>query len=405
VTPPSALIISSRTSRGRAEIAVGRVRALLAEGWDAHIALDGALALEAARDVLSGADLTGRVHLSAAHLPPGAAARARMPLGVARALARNPKGVAGQLLGGVTPRASTVLGREVAAVLLALRPDVVFFDSVAAALPRLPAARVAGSAVAASVEETDLEPGSLDETLQVAAAATALQFPSEGVRARAHPLGSRPGDAVIEAWAADPAVAAAVGTQRYPGRDRSLAGRPLRVLTAAPLTWRNGHEWALQGLRAALDAGVDLRHRIAGEGDHAPAVWFARHGLGLDEVVEITGEDEMGEALRWADAYLDAAVTAGAGGRAAAAMMAALPVVATERTERPPGTDAGCLLVPSRDPAAIAAALGQLAGDPALMSRLGEAGHTAVAEARDRGGASRAFVSMCELAAAAGRPG
>jgi len=77
-----------------------------------------------------------------------------------------------------------------------------------------------------------------------------------------------------------------------------------------------------------------------------------------------------------------------------------VPVVATERTERPPGTEDGCLFVPSRDPSAIASALGELAGDPSLMSRLGEAGHATVAAARDRGGASRAFLRLCEGAAA-----
>jgi glycosyltransferase involved in cell wall biosynthesis len=171
------------------------------------------------------------------------------------------------------------------------------------------------------------------------------------------------------------------------------------VLTVAPLHWRNGHEWALQGIRAALDSGLDVQHRLIGEGEHSPAVWFARHDLGLADAVEISADGDIAAALGWADVYLDASVSSGTGGHAAAAMMAAVPVVATERTERPTGTDEACLLVPSRDPAAIASALEELAAGPGLMARLGEAGHGAVAGGRDHGGANRAFVRLCEAAA------
>jgi len=136
-----------------------------------------------------------------------------------------------------------------------------------------------------------------------------------------------------------------------------------RVLSAGPLSWLQGYEWALQAIRVAIDSGAACEYRIVGKGEHLDALCFARHELGLVANVELRLEhaepEELRRHLKWADVYLDAAVARGANGVAAQALKMGVPVVATDRTRLPEAADA--IVVPRRDPAAMGAAIARLA--------------------------------------------
>jgi glycosyltransferase involved in cell wall biosynthesis len=150
---------------------------------------------------------------------------------------------------------------------------------------------------------------------------------------------------------------------------------PLRVLTVAPVTWEQGLEHSIHAVRLLLDRGVECEYSIVGAGDHMLAVAFARHQLGLTEQVTLISPDggrPVMEELRRADVVLDPAVTDEVStGPLAIAQARGIPFVATPRDGL--RRDAG-IVVPRRNPGAIADALATLVADPMLRERMGAVG-------------------------------
>lgn len=147
----------------------------------------------------------------------------------------------------------------------------------------------------------------------------------------------------------------------------------LRVLSAGPMVWEQGFEHSVHAMRLLLDIGVRCEYRIVGQGDHLPAVAFARHQLGLADHVQLLapdGSERLAEEMRSADVFVEPSVT---DTTSPTALMTAqthgLPFVATGRRDGL-DEDAG-IAVPRRHPRAIAEALAVLAGDPALRARMG----------------------------------
>jgi glycosyltransferase involved in cell wall biosynthesis len=159
---------------------------------------------------------------------------------------------------------------------------------------------------------------------------------------------------------------------------------PLRVLSVSPLTWMQGYEWALQAVALAHEGGTPCEYRILGQGEHLEALSFARYQLGLDGQVELgpppANRGELLAGLGWADVYLDAPVARWTSGSVAEALAMAVPVLATDRTELAgePIDRAAALVVPRRDPAAMAEKLALLHSDPELRRSAGAAGRSAL---------------------------
>ena len=140
-----------------------------------------------------------------------------------------------------------------------------------------------------------------------------------------------------------------------------------------------GYEYGLAAVAALRDRGVSVEMRICGHGPMFEAVAFARHQFGLDRQVDLLGTRPAAEVaghLAWADVFLHAAVQEGFGNAVIEAQAMALPVVCTDAGGLPENVDPGRtgLVVPRRDPAALAAALADLGGDPARRSGMGAAG-------------------------------
>jgi len=53
--------------------------------------------------------------------------------------------------------------------------------------------------------------------------------------------------------------------------------KKLKIITIADLTWQNGIEYAVEGVRRARDIGVNLSYTIIGDGPLLEAVAFAIH--------------------------------------------------------------------------------------------------------------------------------
>jgi glycosyltransferase involved in cell wall biosynthesis len=172
----------------------------------------------------------------------------------------------------------------------------------------------------------------------------------------------------------------------YRRRRRDDPAEPLRVLSSGPILWEHGLEHAVQGVSLLADRGVDVEYRILGEGEHLPAVAFARHQLGVSdrvELVHMTGTDGLAEELARTDVVLDAAVADSARQTALdSAVLAGIPFVATEREAALP--DGAGIVVPRRDPEAVAEALARLARDPELARSMSPDGDRVVSDPLER---------------------
>jgi len=158
-------------------------------------------------------------------------------------------------------------------------------------------------------------------------------------------------------------------------------------------------------LQAWTAAGRPGRLRVAGDGPHRQRLEAMAAGS-----VEFLGEVEDPSALlRDADVFVLASTAEGMSNALLEAMAAGCACVATfvggnvdllgpeQAAEPPPGTyiraSAG-LIVPAGDVAALAAALRDLSGDPALRRALGEAAYRRCQEAYAIGDVARTYLDL-----------
>lgn len=223
------------------------------------------------------------------------------------------------------------------------------------------------------------------------ARAAAVHCVSECIKREAIGFGLDPAKARVIRPAVDP-------TYFVPGAMGAGSGE-LRVVSTGSVIWRKGYEYALVALRRLLDAGVPASLAILGDGAERQRLLFTVDDLGLHGRVELLGRRppaQVRERLQQADVFLLPSVAEGISNAALEAMACGLPVVSTCCGGMDEAIRDGVegLLVPVRDPEAMAAALHRLWVDPALRRRLGGA-----ARARVEGefSSSRALAQWQEL--------
>jgi len=144
-----------------------------------------------------------------------------------------------------------------------------------------------------------------------------------------------------------------------------------------------------KGLMYLLDAAALVRRElptahvlIVGDGPLGPRLRAQAERLGLTEVVRFAGwRDDVPRLTHAADVFCLASLWESFGLVLAEAMSMSKPVVATDVDGIPEVVSHGRtgLLVPPRDPPALAAALLAVLRDTALAARLGQAGRERVA--------------------------
>ncbi|MFQ5988197.1 MAG: glycosyltransferase family 4 protein [Dehalococcoidia bacterium] len=137
---------------------------------------------------------------------------------------------------------------------------------------------------------------------------------------------------------------------------------------------------ALQLLKAKIDVKLTIVDRGAPDNEYTPAL--ARR-YGLEERVAFTGRVDVEELVRCyatAEVAVVPSLYEGFGLPAAEAMACGLPVVATTAGALPEVVEDGRsgILVPPRDPHALAGAIERLLGDEPLMQAMGEEGRRRV---------------------------
>jgi glycosyltransferase involved in cell wall biosynthesis len=155
-----------------------------------------------------------------------------------------------------------------------------------------------------------------------------------------------------------------------------------------------GHEVLIEAAALLRREGIDLRVVLVGDGVLRRRLEARVARAGLGDVVTLRGalpHQEIPAVLAGATALVLPSVTARDGqmeGIPVAlmeAMAAGVPVVASRLSGIPELVRDGetGLLVPERDPVALASAMDRLARDPVLAARLAEAGRRAVLEDHD----------------------
>jgi colanic acid/amylovoran biosynthesis glycosyltransferase len=155
-------------------------------------------------------------------------------------------------------------------------------------------------------------------------------------------------------------------------------GQPFRLLTTGRLHWKKGLEYALLAVRELVDAGHDVVYEILGGGHEEERLKFAVHDLGLDRNVSFLGRrssTEVRAALERADVYLLPSLSEGISNAALEAMAMEVPLVTTSAGGMNEAVHDGIegMVVPSRDPGAMARRIAELLRDGPRRAALGRA--------------------------------
>lgn len=202
-------------------------------------------------------------------------------------------------------------------------------------------------------------------------AASRVHCVSDDIRDKALTYGGHPETAVV----IRPAVDTEVFSPGVPAPARQ-PGAALRVVSIGWLVWKKDHETALEAVSRLVASGVAVTVEICGEGPEREALAFTIQDLGLEEIVRLRGRlapADCVDALRRADVCVLSSVAEGISNAVLEAMACGLPVVSTDcggmREAVRDGVDG--LIVPPRNPEALAEALTRLADDEALRQRMG----------------------------------
>lgn len=174
---------------------------------------------------------------------------------------------------------------------------------------------------------------------------------------------------------------------RFSPRPRERAEQVV-VGAVARLSPEKGLEFLLRAVAALVEQGRPLRVVLAGDGPQRGRLERLAARLGLAERVEFLGEVPHGDVpavLQRLDIFAMPSLAEGFGVAALEAAAMEIPVVASRVHGIPDVVADGQsgLLVPPRDPSALARAMARLADDADLRQRLGRGGR-ALVEARYR---------------------
>jgi glycosyltransferase involved in cell wall biosynthesis len=151
-----------------------------------------------------------------------------------------------------------------------------------------------------------------------------------------------------------------------------LASDALIAANVAALVAHKDHATLVRAAALLRDTLPSLHWVVAGEGVERPALERLRAELGVDHRVHLLGHlDEPARLIADASCFVMSSREEGLGTSVLEAMALGIPVASTTAGGLPEMLQEGAgLLVPPRDPAALAAAVGRLLREPALARDL-----------------------------------
>lgn len=179
---------------------------------------------------------------------------------------------------------------------------------------------------------------------------------------------------------------------RFPFRARTRAdGEQLKLMTAARLSEIKGLEWGLRGVALARARGVDVRWDIYGDGDLRDSLKALSVSLGIEDSVTFHGFKPMPvvrEGMSHAHLALfpgirtDRGSEEALGGAVLEAQGSGMPVITTDAGGISEGLVPGKsgLIVPQRDPEAIADAIVEMERSQDQWPEMGRIGRAHIHE-------------------------
>jgi len=158
---------------------------------------------------------------------------------------------------------------------------------------------------------------------------------------------------------------------------------PLRIVTVGVLAPRKGQEFAIEALAILIRSGVDAILDLVGSGPDETMLRRKASEAGVEDRVNFAGEQlDPRPYLAGADLFLLPSRQEGFSNALLEAMATALPIVATDVGGNAEAfiEGEGGRLVPPQQPAAMAAAIAELAKDRLKLSAMGRSNHRRVAE-------------------------
>lgn len=269
--------------------------------------------------------------------------------------------------------------------IIALAPDILHFEFGALAVGRTYLKRLLGSCLTASFRGYDLSYVGLDDPHHYQALwreVDAVHVLGEDLWQRALSRGCPPDMPHV---LIPPAIDTGYFVTEHSAREHATISpeRPLRIVSVGRLKWVKGYEYALEATRLLREMNVPFEYHIIGGGDFLEPLAFARHTFDLEQEVHFLGprpHPVVIEEMRWADVLLHTSVSEGFCNAVLEAQAMQLPVVSSDADGLPENVVAGetGLIVPRRDPAAMARGLAELSADPELRRKMGIAGRQRV---------------------------
>lgn len=155
------------------------------------------------------------------------------------------------------------------------------------------------------------------------------------------------------------------------------------LVTVARLTEQKGHRYLLQAFPELLKTWPELCCVFVGEGELQDALQHMAIGLGVERACRFVGvREDIAAVLAAADLFVLPSLSEGFPFVLLEALAMGRPVVATRVNGVPELIEdhKTGLLVPPRDPQALAAAIREVLSDPAAALRMGAAGRVVVQE-------------------------
>ena len=250
----------------------------------------------------------------------------------------------------------------------------------------VPAARIAGaSIVVASIRDRGdiLTPVQRRMQKWVCRLADCVLVNAEAIRDTLIEQGYRPDNIVV--------IRNGIVLSRFGAREKGAAlRRELGLPPSAPLVFVFSRLNPMKGVEYFLDAAAllapgfpDVRFLIVGDGAGRKELEDRAGRLGLAERVIFTGfRNDVPDLIPEAAISVLPSLSEGLSNSLLESMASGVPVIAARVGGNPEIVehDVSGLLVPARDSAALAGAIGSLLQDPQLASRMGEAGRRRVAE-------------------------
>jgi colanic acid/amylovoran biosynthesis glycosyltransferase len=383
-----ALIVSAFPKLSESFI-VNKMLGLLDQGWDVHIVCSSSDSREWARfPSLQGHQYVKRRVHRRMPVRPRWLVLLLVPFVLLRCLLIEPEGTLRYLLRGLRRLGLDAVRRlYLDAELVMLKPEVIHFEFGALAIERTYLKELLGCKLVVSFRGYDLNfsglehPGYYDEIWKDA---DALHLLGADLWRRAQGRGCPPDKPhllippAIDSKFFDPA-------SRVHTEVVGTSDRPLRLLSVGRLDWKKGYEYALQAVKLLMDSGLHCEYRIIGDGAYLEAVGFARHQLGLDDVVQLLRAQprhDVKTQMLWADMLLHAAVSEGFCNAVLEAQAMMLPVVTSDAGGLRENVSDGVTgyVVPRRSPVCLMEKLVLLASKPELRQQMGMAGRERVTE-------------------------